>query len=158
MSRLLAFSNDQMVDPAAGLAPIKNAAIDNINRNYMDVPQQVTSQLARRGYGSSGNMGNSLYRVALARGGDLSNLEGQFADRAISQRNLGATLGEQLLGLGRGTTSTGTTPDTSLSSGLLSGGNALQNLSSLLMFNNVLKGGGGSGGGAGYAAGEGWGS
>jgi hypothetical protein len=95
--------------------------------------------LARRGYGSSGSTGNSLYRVALARGGDLSNLEGQFADRAITQKNLGATLGEQLLGLGRGTTSTGTTPDTSLSSGLISGGNALENLSQMLMLSKVLK-------------------
>jgi hypothetical protein len=153
LSQLTQFGKDSMVNPFQGLDPIKNAAIDNINRNYMDVPNQVSSQLARRGYGSSGDMGNSFYKVALARGGDLSNLEGQFADRAIQQRNFGASLSDQLLGLTRGTTSTSNTPDFSASNAFGTAGNALSNLSQLLMFSKVLKGGGGDGGGGGFTGG-----
>jgi hypothetical protein len=140
MAQLQAYSTQSMNDPSAGFAPIRQAGLDNINRTYMDVPNQVASQLAARGYGSSGSMGNSLYRVALQRGGAVSDFEGNLASKAIDQRNTGASLAQQLLSLNRGTTTTGTTPDTSLSNAFGTGGSALSNISALMMFNNYLKG------------------
>lgn len=156
MDQLSKFSTDSINNPSAGLAPIKNAAIDNVNRNYMKVGSRLGSSFASRGYGSSGGLGNAMLQTEFQRGGDLSNIEGEFGKAAIERQNFGAGLGQNLLNFGRGSTSTGTstTPDTSLSNGLLSGGNALGNLASLLMFNNVLKGGG-SGGGQ-QVAGAGW--
>src|SRR3954470_9943037 len=58
--RLLAYSNDSMLDPAKGIAPIRTAGLDSINRSYMGIPQRLASQFASRGYGSSGEFGNSL--------------------------------------------------------------------------------------------------
>lgn len=142
-SKLLAYSNQSMNDPQAGFAPIKTAAIDSVNRNYMDMPSRLSSQFASRGYGSSGNFGNSLYRTELSREGDMSSIESQFAKAAIDQRNQGASLGERLLASGRGTTSTSTGPDTSAANGFMSGGNALENISTLMMLSKALKGGGG---------------
>lgn len=146
MDQLAGYSTDSMNNPGAGLAPIKNAAIDNVNRNYMSVGSRLNKGFASRGYGSSGSLGDSMLQTEFARAGDLTGLEGQFADRAIGQKNFGASLGTQLLGFGRGSSSEGssTGPDMSMSNGLLSGGNALENLSRLLMLGNVLKGGGGS--------------
>lgn len=107
-----------MENPSEGLAPIKNAAMDNINRNFIGVNQNVASQMSRRGMGSSGANGAAQYQVGLARGGAMADLEGQFADRAIGQKNLGANLGANLLNFGKGSTGTFTPPDHDLSQGL----------------------------------------
>jgi hypothetical protein len=139
MSRLSAFTDQSMSNPGAGLQPIKQAATDNINRNYQGLSRRLSSQFASRGYGSSGDFGNSLYETEYQRAGDLSQLEGQFADREINQRNLGASLSEQLLGMTRGTTTTGNSPSTAAGDAFQSAGNGLSNLSTLLMLSNVLK-------------------
>lgn len=178
MTKLLGYSQGLTQDPTAALQPIRNSGLDSINRTYAAVPQAVTQQLANRGYGNSGSLGNSLYKVGLARAGAASDLEGQLATKGIDQQNFGAQLGTQLLNAGKGTTSTssndvsgynwgssagtgtgtGTTPNTSLSNALLSGGNGLNNLSTLLMLQKVLSGGGGSDGGAAgsWGGGTGW--
>ena len=138
--QLSKYSSDSMSNPEAGMAPIKNAATDQINRNYMNAPARLSSQFGSRGYGSSGSFGNSLYQTEMARGGDLSNLEGQFAQSAINQKNFGANLGAQLLNYGKGSTSTNTSPDMSLAAGLGAGANGLSNLSTLLMLSKSLNG------------------
>jgi hypothetical protein len=156
MDRLSKFSTDSIDNPQAGFAPIKNAAVDNVNRNYMSLTPRISKQFASRGYGSSGGLGDTMLQTEFARGGDLSQLEGQFADRALTQRNFGANLGANLLNFGKGSSSSGTStgPDMSLSNGLLSAGNGISNLSTLLMLSNVLKGGGAGGGQ--QVAGAGW--
>lgn len=98
-----------MTDPTAALAPIRNAGLQGINETYAGVPQQVTQQLANRGYGSSGATGDALYKVGLSRAGAVSGLEGQLATQGIQQQQFGASLGEQLLNSLKGTSSTGTT-------------------------------------------------
>ena len=145
IQRLQGYSTQSMENPEAGFAPIKNAAVDQINRNYMDVPSRLSKQFASRGYGSSGSFGNSLYQTELARGGDLSNLEGQFAGKAIDQKNYGASLGQSLLNFGRTTSTTNVAAPGSIF------GNTLKSLSSLLMLGGSLASGsgGGSGGGGG---------
>jgi hypothetical protein len=137
--RLAAYSNDEMVDPSKGLAPIRTAGLDNINRTFMDIPSRLSSQFASRGYGSSGDFGSSLYKTEYARGGAISDLEGQLAAMANSNRAHGADIGQRLLNSGQGSTSTSTGPDTSVGSGINSG---LSTLTSLFTLSQLLKGGG----------------
>ncbi len=118
----------------------------------MSVPTRLSSQFASRGYGSSGSFGNSLYNTEYQRQGDLTGLQSKFAQMGLDQQNFGAGLNEQLLNFGKGQTTTSNGPDTSTGNALMSGGNALSNLSQLLMFQNVLKGGGGSSGVTGTGA------
>jgi len=103
IAQLLQYSGDSINNPTGALAPIRNAGLDSINRTYADIPNQVASQAARRGYGSSGALGSSLYKVGLARAGAASDLEGQLATQGIQQSQFGAGLGEQLLNLTKGT-------------------------------------------------------
>ena len=123
MQQLLGHAQQQMNDPTAAMAPIRNAGLQNINQTYADVPNQVASQMSRRGYGSSGSMGDSMYKVGLARAGAASDLEGQLATKGIDQQNRGADTMTQLLNMLKGTSSTssgsmsGTTAGTSSSSG-----------------------------------------
>jgi hypothetical protein len=147
MSQLQNYSTSSIANPQANFAPIRQAGLDQINRSYMDLPQELTQQLSRRGYGSSGQLGNTLFRTGLARSGAVSGFEGSLAQEGINQQNRGATLGTQLLQLGRGTSTTGTStsPDVGLSGGLLSAGSQLGNISLLMMLQKVLGGGGASG-------------
>jgi len=145
MDKLSAYSTDSMTNGGGqALTTMKNNSIDQVNRNYMGAPARLSSQFASRGYGSSGDFGNSLYQTEYQRQGQLSGLESQYAQMGLNQQNTGANLGEQLLNFGKGSTSTGTgtTPDTSTQNGFLSAGNGLSNLSTLMMLSNVLKGGG----------------
>src|SRR5674476_106120 len=145
MNQLSSYSTGAMQNGGgAALTTMKNASIDQVNRNYQNVPNQLASQFASRGYGSSGNFGNSLYQTEYQKQGALSGLESQYAQMGLQQQNTGGNLGEQLLNFGKGSTSTGTgtTPDTSAQNGFLSAGNGLSNLSTLMMLSNVLKGGG----------------
>ena len=147
MDQLSSYSKDSMTNGGGqALTTMKNNSIDQVNRNYMGAPARLSSQFASRGYGSSGDFGNSLYQTEYQRQGALSGLESQYAQMGLNQQNTGANLGEQLLNFGKGSTSTstGTTPDTSAQNGFLSAGNGMSNLSTLLMLSNVLKGGGGS--------------
>jgi hypothetical protein len=129
-----------MSDPAAGLQPLKLSAMEGINRNYAQLPDTISRKLASRGYGSSGKMGGALYGTELARMGDLSDLEGKFAGMVADRQNQGASLGEQLLALASGKDVTNTGPSNMAGDALMSGGNALNNLSTLLMLSKVLKG------------------
>lgn len=144
-SQLSNYSSGLMSDPSAGLSPIKTASQDAINRRYAAIPGKVSSSMAARGYGSSGNFGNTMYQTEFAREGDMSNLDSQIAQMMLAQKNQGASLSEQLLGMTRGTTTTGTTPNTSAADGFMSAGNGLSNLSTIMMLNNILKPGGGGG-------------
>jgi hypothetical protein len=105
--------------------------------------------MASRGYGSSGNFGNTMYQSDYQRSGEQSDLQTQIMQMIMNQRNQGASLSQQLLGLTRGSTMTGTSPDMSTSNALLSGGNAFSNIGTLLSLSSIMKGGGGFGGGGG---------
>ena len=172
MRRLMAYSTS---DPNATLAPIRQAGIQQINAAYAPMPSQIMQQMARRGYGSSGAAGDAMYRTGLARAGSIAGLEGGLANSAIQQGQYGAGLGMSLLSAGKGTTSTqasdafsqnwnkgtgtgtSTSPNMGPSNGLLSTGNALSNLSSLLMLQKVLGGGGGGSSAPGsWGGGTGW--
>jgi hypothetical protein len=162
MNQLLSYSSNSMNNPQAMFAPIQNAGLQAINSSYAAVPGQVAAQMAARGYGSSGSAGQAMYNANLSRANAVSGFQGNLADQEINQENAGASLGEQLLNTGKGTSVTGTTSgttsadsstntnSTTTTSGL---GQILQSLSSLLMVGTGAAslfsgGGGGSTGGS----------
>ena len=141
-SQLADYSSNLMRDPSAGLQPTLINNQDRINREYMQMPGQVSRMMAARGYGSSGSMGNTMYKLAMGRSGDMSDLQSRIAQMILSQKNQGASLSEQLLQLTRGSTSTGNTPSTALSDGFMSAGNGLNNIATMLTLSKLLKPGG----------------
>ena len=147
MGRLIAESQDRTSDPNAGLAPLKTAAMERINRNYAGAPNRVTTQLAKRGYAGSGQLPSNLISTENSRLSDLSGLEGTFAQMAADREREGVDLGTRLLTIGGGRDTTGTTPGDSLGSALSAGGSSLGSLSALLTLQRMLKGGGSSDGG-----------
>lgn len=108
MDSLQNYSTQSMSNPTAQLAPIQNAGLDQINQQYASVPNTVSTQLASRGYGSSGLMGNSLTQVANAKAGAMSSFNGQLASDAVQQSQFGGTLANQLLNTGKGSSGTST--------------------------------------------------
>lgn len=91
------FGTSVLNDPMAGLQPIENAGIQSINSSYGNIPQAISKQMASRGYGSSGAMGDALYKTELGRLGSIGQLQGQMAQLA-SQRQMqaGGLMGSML--------------------------------------------------------------
>lgn len=152
--QLANYSSGLMTDPSAGVAPMRTTAEDDLNRRYAAMPGQISQQMAARGYGSSGSFGNTMYQSGYQRSGQMSDLDSQFAQMILNQKNKGADLSSQLLNMTRGSTSTGTTPDTSMPDAFMSAGNGLSNISTLFALSKLMKGGGlGGGGGSGLGGG-----
>lgn len=148
MRQLMAYGQQSMQNPMQAMAPIRNAGMQAINATYAQVPNQLSSQMARRGYGSSGTMGNAVLSSNLARANAVSGLEGQLATQGLQQQQFGAGMGENILNMMRGSTSssTGTTSMSGTSSGT-------QTQPGPSLFSQIL---GGAATVAGAAAGLGW--
>lgn len=142
MDQLLAYQQTTMANPESGLAPIKTAAQERINRNYAGAPDRIQSQLSRRGYGSSGKLPAGLYGLESSRMGDLGDIEGKFAQIGSDRSMQAASIVQNILGSMRGSTTTGTMPGNP-GAGLSAAGTSLGNLSSLMMLQQMLKGGNG---------------
>lgn len=155
-SQLSANLEDDITSPEKRMEPLRKAGLDNINRSYMGIPSRISSALASRGYGSSGDVGGSLYKAEYERGGAISDLEGKLAAMANGNRTNAMGLTSQFIGSQTGGTQTETTnPGWG---GVIAGG--LSGLTTLIGLNSLLKGGGGGsggggGGGGGYTPG-GW--
>jgi len=149
--QLLDYQSNLLRDPAAGTGAINSAGVNRINTNYDQLPGQISQQLASRGFGKSGELGQSLYSVGNERLNALSNFQSQMNQLILGRQAQGAALGQDLLNANRGSTttsnstSTGTStgPGNMAANGLLSAGNGLSNLSTLLMLQKILKPGGG---------------
>lgn len=163
MNQLAGYSTQSMTNPSAQLQPIQNAGLDQINQAYSTAPQVAATQLASRGYGSSGAMGNTLYQAANAKAAAQSNFNGQIAGDAVQQGQFGATLANQLLNTGKGTSTSGTTSGTSSGTSSSAGTSdttqtpsilsSLGSLAGMLLSGSGLGlfGGGGGGGGSPFA-------
>jgi len=161
--QLLDYQSNLLRDPAAGTGAINAAGVNRINNNYDQLPQQLSQQLASRGFGKSGQLGEGFYQIGNDRLNNLSNFQSEMNKLILGRQAQGAALGQDLLNSTRGSTVTtngtssgsSTGPDTSASNGLLSAGNGLSNLSTLLMLQKVLGSGGGGGGGGVMSSGYG---
>jgi hypothetical protein len=148
--QLHSFGTSLLTDPSSGLQPIKQAGEESINNSYGNIPQVISSSLAKRGYGSSGSMGDSLYKTQLARLGSLSQYQGQFANLVSNRQLAGGSLMDQLMQTQVGSDQTKKTVDPSQFF------SALGSLGSLLMPNGIPGlGGGGGGEGSGAVTGTG---
>jgi hypothetical protein len=145
MNQLLAYSSNSMSNPAQMFAPIQNAGLQSINSSFAAVPGQVSAQMASRGYGSSGAAGDAMYQANLSRANAVSGFQGTLANDEINQMNAGASLGENLLNTGKGTSTTSSSDSTNsgTSTGFYMGGTSsddmgsvLGSLASLLMISN----------------------
>ena len=142
--QLQSLSNQLLTDPAAGTQATNLNGIDAINQQYQQMPGQVSQQLAARGFGQSGKLGTAMYNVANAKATAQSGWQSSMANLVSNRQMQGASLADQLLMANRGTTTNSTTtgPNTSLANALMSAGNGLGNLSSLMGLQNVLNGNG----------------
>lgn len=145
MEQLKGYAGGSMSNPNGMIQPMKTAALDGLNQSFIDAPRAATQQLAARGFGSSGDMGSSLFRVALAKAGSQSQLDQNFSKMALDQGNFGASLSRDLLNSMKGSHSTTTGPPMGAANGLASAGGDLNNISMIMMLNKMLKGGGGGG-------------
>jgi|SRR5579872_6728004 len=117
--QLLNFGTNLTSSPSAGLQPIQAAGEEQINSSFGNIPAVISKQMASRGYGSSGSMGDTMYQTQLARLGALGQFQGNIAGLASQRQMQGGSLMEQLLGTQVG--STGTSKTTTMDpSGLFS--------------------------------------
>jgi hypothetical protein len=137
--RLLGYSGDLMTNPGKGLQPIKTASADRINRRYQTMPGKISQNMASRGYGSSGDMGNTMFQTEFARSGEMSDLDSLMSQLMLDQQNKGATIGQNLLRMGQGSEGEGTQPGNMAANGLMSAGNGMENIASMLMMSKILK-------------------
>ena len=140
LDQLLGQSQGMMQDPARGLAPIRRNAMDLINQRYAGSADRISTNLAKRGYLSSGKLPGSFVGLERSRLGDLSGLESTFSTLAADRMNQGTALAERILSSQTGRSATGT--GDALGSGLSAAGSSLGSLTSLMVLSNLLKGGG----------------
>jgi hypothetical protein len=135
--QLMGYSQNLMSDPGKGLEPIRTAGADRINRRYQSMPGKISQNMASRGYGSSGEMGNTMYQTEFARSGEMSDLEELMSKLMLDQQNKGATIGQNLLQMGRGVEGENITPG-NVAGGALNGG--LQTMSTMMALNKADSG------------------
>jgi hypothetical protein len=137
----------RLADPTAGIDPLRYNALDQVNAGYSGLPNRVGTQLAKRGMGQSGKMGAALKGIDISRMRDLSTTGAAYDKMGLDQQDRTMQMIEQMLSLGRGTSSTGTSTDPG---NMLGGGvgAGLETFTTMLMLDKMLKGG--SGGSSGF--------
>ncbi len=92
----------RMLNPEAGTEGIRLNALDRVNRRFEGLPDRLSTSLARRGFGKSGQLGQGLKGIETERLRNLSDVDTQMADLIFGREMQGYSLAAQLLGLGRG--------------------------------------------------------
>jgi hypothetical protein len=138
-------------DPQAGMGPIQTAGEQAINSSYAGSADTISRMMASRGYGSSGNMGNTMYQTDLSRLSGLSQYNGTMAQLESNRQMQASGDANQLTQINTG--STVSTPGAGLANGLTALGGASSNLGIMQMMMAMMgqnNNGGGNGGNAGY--------
>lgn len=117
MATLSRFSGDLMQNPLAGLEGLKASAGNQINSNYAGALDAIKAKLLANGGGASGKFQRAVRGTELARIGDLSGLEGQFAQMGSQRQLAGAGLAQNLLGMDFGQTTQGQASNIASTSG-----------------------------------------
>ncbi len=132
--RNLAYSQE---NPEAIYEPQRIAGLDRINRRYRDVPQAITTRLAQRGYGSSGNMSTSMWNAETSRLGELSDFDTAIMEAINNERWRAINGSNAFLASERGQETT--IPGDVAGSALQSGGRAMENFLTLMTLEQLLK-------------------
>jgi hypothetical protein len=128
-------------NPQASLEPFKTTAREGVNASYAAVPDAIRAKYGNNG-NASGKKGKAARVAEVSRAGDLSGLEGQFAQQGVAMQDSGLGLAERLLGQNFGSTSstssTGSTsgtqtgPGTALSGAVTGGSSMFASLQALM--------------------------
>lgn len=69
----------------AAFAPVEASGIDTINKGYGGLVDNMTKQLASRGFTQSGTTGLNLEKIGAQRAGDIGTFEGNLAGQKVGQ-------------------------------------------------------------------------
>lgn len=138
-----------LTDPSAGLEPLKIGARAAVNRRYAGAPQALADRMLRHGQ-KSGKFGTAMRHTELARLGELSDLEPEFARMILEQQEKGVGIAQRLLSEDFGgtvTTSgtdrsygTGVAPGSAAGSAVGSGAAGLGSIATLMTLTKLLQG------------------
>jgi hypothetical protein len=111
------------LENGVNVTPLRTAGVDQINKTYQGVGDQLTSQLASRGFGKSGEVGEGLQSTALARAGAVGSLENSLDNYQIQEQDKTLADAQQFGFSDPGTSSTGsaTGAGSALAGGLTGG-------------------------------------
>lgn len=107
LQQLFGFGSGLVQNPMSGLEAIKSAALNQTNSNYGGVMDALKAKLLASGQAASGKFARGARATELARIGDISGLEGQFAQMGNQRQLAGAGILQNILGMNFGETSTG---------------------------------------------------
>jgi len=139
---------DLMGDPAKGTEALRLGLMEGVNRRYQTMPGKLTTQLAKRGFAKSGQLGQGFKGLELARSGEIGDIDTKIADLILGRETQSYDLASRLLASGRGQT---TTQSGNVFGGAIGGG--LETLSTLTTLEKLLAGGGrAAGAGAGISS------
>ena len=110
---LFGLVNSAMMNPSSFLAPFRQQARDATSNTYSGLADTLRQQfLGTTGGGQSGKFGTALAQGNLQRIGALQGVDTSFAQEASQLPFTAETLGQQLLGMNFGQTSSGTSTGT----------------------------------------------
>lgn len=116
-SPLFSLVTSAMTNPGQFLQPFYQGARDSTNQNYAGLADTLRQQFMGSGNGSSGKFGSALVQGNLQRLGALQNVDTGFQQEQAQLPFTAAQLGEQLLGMNMGQTSTASQTGTQTSTG-----------------------------------------
>ena len=128
----------RMSDSGAGIEPLSLGMKSNVNSRFSALPDLVTTKLAQRGFAKSGQTGQALKGVEMARMQELGDVDTQMAKLQLDREDSGYDLAMRLLGFGTGQSTT--TPG-NVAAGAIGAGS--ETLTTLLLMQKLLGGGGG---------------
>jgi hypothetical protein len=113
----------------------KNKAVSNVNSSFKGASTRFEEGLAARGFEKSGTLASGLAEIEKGRGSAIGDIESEFADKEIRQKNYLLEM-MQRFGFGSaGSSSTATGPNTMYGDAI---GDGLETALSLYTLNEIL--------------------
>jgi len=141
-----------LTTPEAGLGPVRAGLREGVNTRYAGAADTLATKMLSHGGARSGKFGTAMRRTEMARLGELGGVDSTIAQMMLQQQERGSNLGQQLLSIpfetSVGTSGTSTSKGIAVSPGSAAAGGivgGLQGLTTYLMLQQML-GGGGDGG------------
>jgi hypothetical protein len=87
MQSSLAASLSDRLKNGVNLAPMRTAGADTITKAYAGAGDQLSSTLAGRGFGNSGQLGTGMKDIAISQAGAKGNLEAQLQKYSLDEQD-----------------------------------------------------------------------
>lgn len=111
LPRLNGYFSNVFDDPQAGMGAFKQAAVNDVNKRYAQVPGMLRQKL-RTGYGQSGKFGTAMRQAELGRLNDLTGVDLDYQKQVMDRRQQAVQQIMQLLGIDFGRDATETSRST----------------------------------------------